>query len=320
MATLPDLATTHSNSDPRAPYPPASGLNSRIFYQRYDALAEEIDETMVKGLKEHLDGLLIFVSGLAAAVWRAPMLTPERKPQAGLFAGVNSAFLALTLPLLSADPVDDTNALLLQNNALLLHLALGRNDSPPQSFTLPSSTFTASHNILAINILFSTSLALALISSFIAVFGRQWLIYYRKRGGGGSDRERWEQLKRYLGAEKWQLQFILDDILPSILQAGLVIFCISLLLYLHTLHPTVSRIVGIPMYIGLAVAVLSAICTVWDKFCPFQSPLSHFISWCVSVVRHALGFDQTNEDEGESASLHVAAIRRAISTGKYFID
>ncbi|KIO19983.1 hypothetical protein M407DRAFT_221752 [Tulasnella calospora MUT 4182] len=49
---------------------------------------------MVKGLKEQLDGMLIF---------------------AGLFAGVNSAFLALTLPLLSADPSDDISALLAQN-------------------------------------------------------------------------------------------------------------------------------------------------------------------------------------------------------------
>ncbi|KIO21839.1 hypothetical protein M407DRAFT_79868, partial [Tulasnella calospora MUT 4182] len=124
-----------------------------MFYQRYDALAGEIDEDMVNGLKEHLDGLLVF---------------------AGLFAGVNSAFLALTLPLLSADPVDDTNALLVQNNALLFHLASGRNDTPPMTFTLPSSTFAASHSTLAINILFSISLAFALISSFLAVLGRQW--------------------------------------------------------------------------------------------------------------------------------------------------
>ncbi|KIO23845.1 hypothetical protein M407DRAFT_26769 [Tulasnella calospora MUT 4182] len=198
-----------------------------MFYQRYDALAGEIDQDKVKGLKEHLDGLLVF---------------------AGRFAGVNSAFLALTLPLLSADPVDDPNALLVQNNALLLHLASGRNDTPPMTLTLLSSTFAASCNTLAINILFSISLAFALISSFLAVLGRQRLIYYRKRSGGGPDRERWEQLKRYLGAEKWYLQFILDDTLPSLLRIGLIIFCISPILYLHTLNPTVSQVVGIPFY------------------------------------------------------------------------
>lgn len=242
------------------------------------------------------------------------MLIIKLKPQAGLFAGVNSAFLALTLPLLSASPVDDTNALLLQNSVLLLHVALGRNDTPPLSFTLPSSSFAASSNILAVNILFSTSLAFALISSFLAVFGRQWLVYYRKRNGGGPDRERWEQLKRYLGAEKWHLQFILDDILPSLLQLGLIIFCISLLLYLHTLHPTVSQVVGVPLFIGFTLAFLSAVCPIWDKSCPFQSPLSRFVLWCTSAFRHALGYSQSKEDEEEWALLHANAIRRAIST------
>lgn len=55
-----------TNSDPRISYLPEAeaGLDSGRFYQRYDALAEEIDEDMAKGLKEHLDGLLIFVGGL----------------------------------------------------------------------------------------------------------------------------------------------------------------------------------------------------------------------------------------------------------------
>lgn len=45
------------------PEPPAEfGQDGGKFYRCYDALAEEIDEDMTKGLKEQLDGLLIFVS------------------------------------------------------------------------------------------------------------------------------------------------------------------------------------------------------------------------------------------------------------------
>ncbi|KAG9018535.1 hypothetical protein FRB90_011511 [Tulasnella sp. 427] len=193
------------------------------FYRCYDALADELDEDMVKGLKEQLDGMLIF---------------------AGLFAGVNSAFLALTLPLLSADPADDTNALLAQNNAILLQFLSGRNDTIPAQAALPSAGFSPARDILTINALFSLSLAFAIISSFLAVIGRQWLVYYRKRGGGGTDRQRWEQLKRFLGAERWRLEPILDDVLPSILQMGLIIFCASLTLYLRHLNPSISIIVG----------------------------------------------------------------------------
>ncbi|KIO19985.1 hypothetical protein M407DRAFT_50292, partial [Tulasnella calospora MUT 4182] len=161
---------------------------------------------------------------------------------AGLFAGVNTAFLALTLPLLSADSADDISALLVQNNAILTQLVTGRNDTLPTTPTLPSAGFSPSRDIFTINALFSLSLAFAIISSFLAVLGRQWLVYYRKRSGGGPDRQRWEQLSRFLGAERWQLEPMLDDVLPSLLQLGLIIFCISLILYLRHLSPTISII------------------------------------------------------------------------------
>ncbi|KAG8945296.1 hypothetical protein FRC04_001073 [Tulasnella sp. 424] len=237
--------------------PQAFGQDGGEFLRRYDALADEIDDDMVKGLKEQLDGLLIF---------------------AGLFAGVNSAFLALTLPLMSPDPADDTNALLRENNAILLQLASGRNDRLRSAQALPSETFSPVGKVLTVNLLFSVSLTLALISSFMAVLGRQWLVYYRKRSGGGPDRQRWEQLKRFLGAERWGLEWALDDFLPSILQIGLIIFCISLTIYLSTLHPTLSNVVGTFMCTGLTVLIITALLATWDKFCPFQSPLSHLIS------------------------------------------
>ncbi|KAG8947694.1 hypothetical protein FRC04_010538 [Tulasnella sp. 424] len=164
------------------PDPPEEfGQDGGKFYRAYNALAEEIDDDMTKSLKEQLDGMLIF---------------------AGLFGGVNSAFLALTLPLMSADPADDTNALLAQNNAILLQFVSGRNDTTSLDSTLPSASFAPSGAVLSVNVLFALSLAFAIISSFLAVLGRQWLVYYRKRGGGGPDRQRWEQLKRFLGAER----------------------------------------------------------------------------------------------------------------------
>ncbi|KAG8945569.1 hypothetical protein FRC04_000703 [Tulasnella sp. 424] len=246
------------------PVPPNEfGQDGGKFYRCYDALAEEIDDDMVNGLKEQLDGLLIF---------------------AGLFAGVNSAFLALTLPLMSPDPADDTNALLRENNAILLQLALGRNDSLPSAKALPSENFSPAGNIITVNVLFSLSLTLALISSFMAVLGRQWLVYYRKRTGGGPDRQRWEQLKRFLGAEEWGLEWALDNFLPSVLQTGLIIFCISLTIYLNILHPTLSNVVGTFMCAGLAILIITALLATCDKFCPFQSPLSRLITWSVDQI------------------------------------
>ncbi|KAG8893703.1 hypothetical protein FRC00_010133, partial [Tulasnella sp. 408] len=254
------------------PTPPKEfGQDGGKFYRCYDALAEEIDEDMVRGLKEQLDGLLIFA-------------TDETTCKAGLFAGVNTAFLALTLPLMSPNPADDTNVLLRDNNAILLNIALGRNDSLPSPKALPSETFSPTGRILTVNILFSVSLTFGLISAFLAVVGRSSLVYYRKRTAGGPDRQRWEQLKRSLGAERWQLEWVLDDFLPCLLEFGLIIFGISLTMYFHTLHPTLSNAVGSFLCAGLAILIITAILAALDKFCPFQSPLSHLISWISEIA------------------------------------
>ncbi|KAG8897794.1 hypothetical protein FRC00_003802, partial [Tulasnella sp. 408] len=260
----------------RIPDPPSElGLDGGKFHRAYDALADEIDEDMTRSLKEQLDGMLIFL-----AAYVRGCLHP---PQAGLFAGVNSTFLSFTLPLLSPNVSDETNVLLRQNNAILWQLATGANSTIPIDFALPSPAFSPSRDIFAVNVLFASSLAFAIVSSFLAVLGRQWLVYYRKRSGGGPDRQRWEQMKRFLGAQRWRLELILDDVLPSLLQSGLIIFCVALIIYLRHLNPLISILIGIPIYVGLSIFIVTALCTLWDAFCPFQSPLSHLLSW---GVRH----------------------------------
>ncbi|KAG9039673.1 hypothetical protein FS837_000941 [Tulasnella sp. UAMH 9824] len=226
--------------------PKTFGEDGGHFYRYYDALADEIDDDMVKSLKAQLDGILIY---------------------AGLFAGVNSAFLALTLPEMSADPADDTNV-------LLFHLVTGGGRNITSMDDLPSGSFSPASGMFSINILFSLSLTLALLAAFLAVLGQQWLVYYRKRSGGGADAQRWEQLRRYLGAKRWRLEAILDDILPSLLQLGLVIFCIAFALYLRTLSPWVCYAVAIPMGLALACILFLAISAAVDLWCPFKSPLS----------------------------------------------
>ncbi|KAG9044844.1 hypothetical protein FS837_007426 [Tulasnella sp. UAMH 9824] len=186
----------------------------------------------------------------------------------GLFAGVNSTFLALTLPQMKPDPADDTNALLLQ-------VAKGGNGTIQSSADLPSASFSPPPGIYPVNVLLSMSLTLALLSSFLAVLGQQWLVQYRKRSGGGAEHQRWEQLRRYLGAKRWRLEPVLDDVLPGLLQLAMIIFCISFSVYLSTLNHSMCIVITTP--IGLVVAILLVIAglAAWDQWCPFKSPLSH---------------------------------------------
>ncbi|KIO16058.1 hypothetical protein M407DRAFT_34308 [Tulasnella calospora MUT 4182] len=240
--------------------PARFGEDGGKFYYYYDQLADELDEDLTKRLKSQLDSLLIF---------------------AGLFAGVNSAFLALTLPMMSANPADDTKALLLQ-------LVKGGNATINSEADLRSATFCPPSAIYPVNILFAVSLTCALMSSFLAVLGQQWLVYYRKRSGGGAEHQRKEQLRRQLGAQRWRLELVLDDILPSLLQVGLVIFCIAFVLYLRTLSGSTSFIVAAIVGAALAITVGAAVCATWDRMCPYQSPLSHLLCWTIDLLKPLL--------------------------------
>ncbi|KAG8919360.1 hypothetical protein FRC01_001326, partial [Tulasnella sp. 417] len=147
---------------------------------------------------------------------------------------------------------DDTNALVLQ-------LVKGGNVTINSEADLPSATFSPPPAIYTVNVLFAVSLACALMSSFLAVLGQQWLVYYLKRSGGGAERQRKEQLRRQLGAQRWRLELVLDDILPDLLQVGLIIFCISFILYLRTLSGPMSFIISGIVGTALAIAVGAAI-------------------------------------------------------------
>ncbi|KAG9036311.1 hypothetical protein FS837_001702, partial [Tulasnella sp. UAMH 9824] len=229
--------------------PDEFGEDGGHFYRYYNDIAGDLDEDMVTSLKAQLDGILIFT---------------------GLFAGINTAFLALTLPEMRADPADDTNALLLQ-------LVTGGNGTIRSAEDLPSAAFSPSPGVFPVNVPFSLSLTLAIFTAFLAVLGQQWLVYYRKRSGGGIEHQRWEQLRRHLGARHWRLEGILDDILPMLLQLALVIFCIAFFLYLQTLSKTMSYVIASPMGIASVALVIISVIPLADKWCPFKSTLPHLL-------------------------------------------
>ncbi|KAG8920354.1 hypothetical protein FRC00_010135 [Tulasnella sp. 408] len=165
----------------------------------------------------------------------------------------------------------------------------GANSTITSPTDLPSASFSPPTGALPINILFSMSLTLALLASFLAVLGQQWLVYYRKRSGGGAEYQRWEQLRRYLGAKRWRLELVLDNILPSVLQIALVIFCVAFILYLGTLSKHLCYAIAAPLCIVALLILAMAISAAWDRWCPFKSPLSHVVQPILQASISALG-------------------------------
>ncbi|KAG8909082.1 hypothetical protein FRC01_007138, partial [Tulasnella sp. 417] len=233
------------NADPQEhipPFPPEFGEDKGEFFRHYDKIQDELDDEMVKGLKENLDGLLVF---------------------AGLFAGINSAFLAFTIDLVSSNPLDDISSLLQQLMAGL--------KSP---MSLPSMLFTPSLRAIVVNALFTLSLSSALFASFFAVLGKQWLMLYRKKSGGGVDQQRWEQLRRSLGAERWGLAPVLEVVLPGLIQTALVIFAAGFVSFLEATSETLAIFVLVPLLVVSFLWVLTVGFSLWDVSCPFRNPFA----------------------------------------------
>ncbi|KIO27376.1 hypothetical protein M407DRAFT_23425 [Tulasnella calospora MUT 4182] len=192
-----------------------------------------------------------------------------------------------------ADDLDEdlTKRLKSQLDGLLIFAGLfaglvkGGNATINAETDLPSATFSPPSAIYPVNVLFAVSLTCALMSSFLAVLGQQWLVYYRKRCGGGAEHQRKEQLRRQLGAQRCRLELVLDDILPGLLQVSLAIFCIAFILYLRTLSGPMSSIVAAIVGIALVITVGAAVCATWDRMCPYQSPLSHLFCWTLDRLK-----------------------------------
>ncbi|KIO29795.1 hypothetical protein M407DRAFT_21044 [Tulasnella calospora MUT 4182] len=227
------------------PFPPEFGEDKGEFFKHYDKIQDELDNEMVKRLKENLDGLLVF---------------------AGLFAGVNSAFLAFTLDLMSPEPIEDISSLLQQ---------IMEGLKSPMS--LPSMSFTPPLKAVIINALFTLSLASALFAAFFAVLGKQWLMLYRNRNGGGVDQQRWEQLRRSLGAERWGLVPVLEVVLPLLIQTALLIFAAGFVSFLRTTSETLATFVLVPLVVASFLSVLTIGFSLWDVSCPFRHPLSEIV-------------------------------------------
>ncbi|KAG8950532.1 hypothetical protein FRC04_007351 [Tulasnella sp. 424] len=229
-------------------FPPKFGEDKGEFFEHYDKIQDELDDEMVKRMKENLDGILTF---------------------AGLFAGVNSAFIALTLVLMQSDPLDDISSLLQQ-------LVQGFRSAP----ALPSMSFNPSLGALITNGLFILSLSSALFASFFAVLGKQWLLLYRNRSGEGLEEERWEQLRRSLGAERWKLIPVLQIMLPTLIQASLGIFSVGLAAFLRSMSHPLSDFILVPLVIAVVLSLLTVGFSLWDASCPFRNPLSEAL-WSI---------------------------------------
>ena len=119
-----------------------------------------------------------------------------------------------------------------------------------------------------------TSLAVTLFVAFVAVLGKQWILYYIRGTTWGNivDRGKERQVK-LTGLQKWGLHFIMES-LPVMLQFALLLFGAALAVFLWELNASVAEVALVDTPIGVAFYIfITVVATIYSD-CPFQTPLS----------------------------------------------
>ena len=127
--------------------------------------------------------------------------------------------------------------------------------------------------VRAQSILFA-SLCITLVVAFVAVLGKQWILYYTRATTWGNivDRGKERQVK-LVGLQKWGLHLIMES-LPVMLQFALLLFGIALAVYLWDLNVSIAEVVLVAASVGLIFyTCITVAATIWSD-CPFQTPLS----------------------------------------------
>ncbi|KAJ7149452.1 hypothetical protein C8R43DRAFT_822968, partial [Mycena crocata] len=171
---------------------------------------------------------------------------------AGLFSAVSSAFIIQIQPELQPDP----NA---SNQALLMFIVANITGNPSPELQPGASNLGV---LLVAQSLLYFSFFSTLGAALLAVLAKQWLLHYDSIGEKGTIEERgMERQRKYDGLQQWKFNLVMQ-IFPLLLQLSLLMFAVSLSIYLWTIHRTLAAIaitltsLGFILYMSMVVSAL----------------------------------------------------------------
>ena len=130
----------------------------------------------------------------------------------------------------------------------------------------PSEIITATGLIYA-------SLLISLLTTFIAMLGKQWLNRYLRSSGGLITERCGERQRKCDGLEEWWLHLFVES-LPVMLQVSLFLFACGLCQHMCSINASVAYVLinitglGVLLYVAIVIAGMSS------YTCPFQTPVA----------------------------------------------
>jgi hypothetical protein len=228
----------------------------------YVTLAESADRDLTESWEKGIDVLLVYVS-------LRPTLNIfiiQVHWQAALFSSVLASFLSQSFVLTQSNPVDETNALLLE---ILQSI---RNVSDININTTTSNP--ASSTALWINSLWFASLICALTASFFAMLARQWIQQYKHwMSSHPDDPQAKARLRhfRHLGIQRWRVGAVIWT-LPFILHVSLLLFFAGLVLFAFRAHPVIGMVSALLVALTIVFYLITIALPFFFAQCPFQTP------------------------------------------------
>ena len=121
-----------------------------------------------------------------------------------------------------------------------------------------------------------SSLAVSLLSAFVAMLGKQWLNRYSADIHGSLiDRSR-DRQRKMNGMSTWRFNVVMEC-LPMMIQGALLLLGYALYSYLSTIDSIVAWVIAGFTLSGLLFYLLIVIAAILSYDCPFQTPFSIFV-------------------------------------------
>lgn len=140
---------------------------------------------------------------------------------------------------------------------------------------LPSAG-TPSRTIIAVNILWFSSLILSLFTALFGIFAKQWLHVYSKWSEGAKNRDTLVLRDFYQeGFHYWGVADIIGA-LPVLLQIALLLFTVGLVAYLWTMNSVVAGTLTSLVTIMVALVIVTIVLPLGYPKCPYKSPVGLF--------------------------------------------
>ena len=143
-------------------------------------------------------------------------------------------------------------------------------DADPTSVALASAHRPS--NVVAVQAVLYTSLAISLLAAFLAMLGKQWINRYTRNNGGSTAEKSRDRQRKLDALRDWRFHLVIES-LSVMLQLALLLLGCALSVYLWTINHTIARVIITFTLSGVALYTLITIAAMLSPSCPYQTPL-----------------------------------------------